>query len=83
MKPNSMVYSKNGEVGELILAGDHVVEEYLGDKKFTLENDKINIDGKVWHRTGDAAIDNNNDLHMSEFKKQNKIKRNLVFPTTY
>jgi olefin beta-lactone synthetase len=43
----------NGQAGEIIVSGDHVLRGYLdglGD-----EETKIHVDGRVWHRTGDAG----------------------------
>ncbi|HSP42948.1 MAG TPA: AMP-binding protein [Luteolibacter sp.] len=43
----------SGEAGEIIVSGDHVLGGYLdgvGDHET-----KIHVDGKVWHRTGDAG----------------------------
>ncbi|MBK8725516.1 MAG: AMP-binding protein [Holophagaceae bacterium] len=42
-----------GEVGEIVVAGGHVLKGYLegrGD-----EETKFKVDGEVWHRTGDAG----------------------------
>jgi acyl-CoA synthetase (AMP-forming)/AMP-acid ligase II len=42
-----------GEVGEIVVAGDHVVAGYLhgrGDSET-----KLRVAGTVWHRTGDAG----------------------------
>jgi acyl-CoA synthetase (AMP-forming)/AMP-acid ligase II len=42
-----------GEVGEIVVAGDHVLTGYLngaGD-----EDTKFRVGGRVWHRTGDAG----------------------------
>jgi olefin beta-lactone synthetase len=42
-----------GEVGEIVVAGAHVLSGYLyghGD-----EETKFRVDGEVWHRTGDAG----------------------------
>lgn len=41
------------EVGEIVVSGEHVLSGYLegrGD-----EETKISVEGKVWHRTGDAG----------------------------
>lgn len=49
--------------GEIIVSGEHVLKGYLngeGDKE-----NKIHIDGKIWHRTGDAGyFDDNGELWM-------------------
>ena len=42
-----------GDIGEIIVTGDHVLKGYLqghGD-----EETKASIDGDIWHRTGDAG----------------------------
>jgi acyl-CoA synthetase (AMP-forming)/AMP-acid ligase II len=42
-----------GEPGEIVVAGDHVVASYVGG--IGNAESKINVAGKVWHRTGDAG----------------------------
>lgn len=42
-----------GRTGEIIVSGEHVVPGYLdgvGD-----ESTKMNVEGKIWHRTGDGG----------------------------
>jgi len=43
-----------GESGELIVSGNHVLDSYIDNPEATRMN-KIKAEGKVWHRTGDAA----------------------------
>ena len=43
-----------GEVGELVVAGAHVLSGYLDDPDAERAN-KIRDGARVWHRTGDAA----------------------------
>jgi acyl-CoA synthetase (AMP-forming)/AMP-acid ligase II len=43
-----------GEVGEVVVAGAHVLAGYLNDPEAERMN-KIRDGGRVWHRTGDAA----------------------------
>jgi acyl-CoA synthetase (AMP-forming)/AMP-acid ligase II len=45
--------------GEIIVSGSHVLKEYLGDSSLFRKN-KINENGKIWHRTGDAGIIDDN-----------------------
>jgi acyl-CoA synthetase (AMP-forming)/AMP-acid ligase II len=43
-----------GEVGEIVVTGEHVLQGYLhgeGDKET-----KFEVDGERWHRTGDAGL---------------------------
>lgn len=42
-----------GEPGEVVVAGDHVVASYVGGVGNA--ESKINVAGKIWHRTGDAG----------------------------
>jgi len=45
-----------GGAGELVVAGDHVLEGYVGDPEAeTLAKIRDQGSGRVWHRTGDAA----------------------------
>lgn len=43
-----------GEVGEVVVSGDHVLPGYLNDPDGERAN-KIRDGARVWHRTGDAA----------------------------
>ncbi|WP_367872372.1 AMP-binding protein [Luteolibacter sp. Populi] len=42
-----------GEPGEVVVTGDHVLSGYFGGVGD--DETKIRVEGKVWHRTGDAA----------------------------
>ena len=44
---------KAGQAGEIVVSGDHVLPGYLGE--LGDRETKIHVDGKVWHRTGDAG----------------------------
>lgn len=43
----------SGQMGEILVTGDHVLKGYLGGQGN--EETKIAIEGEVWHRTGDAG----------------------------
>jgi acyl-CoA synthetase (AMP-forming)/AMP-acid ligase II len=43
-----------GQVGEIVVSGDHVLEGYIGDPEAERAN-KIRDGDSVWHRTGDAG----------------------------
>jgi acyl-CoA synthetase (AMP-forming)/AMP-acid ligase II len=50
-------------VGEIVVAGPHVLKLYLNNKEAIIRN-KIIVDGEVWHRTGDAGrLDESGDLY--------------------
>ena len=50
-----------GEVGEIIVNGNHVLPGYLHDRE--AQNQKIYVDREVWHRTGDMGyLDRENRL---------------------
>lgn len=44
---------REGEPGEIVVAGDHVVASYVGGVGNA--ESKIDVDGRIWHRTGDAG----------------------------
>ena len=43
----------SGEIGEIVVTGDHVLKGYLHGKGD--EESKIHVENTIWHRTGDAA----------------------------
>lgn len=43
------------EVGEIVVKGPHVLQEYLGDPELFAKN-KIKDGDDTWHRTGDAGV---------------------------
>lgn len=45
----------DGEEGEVVVRGDHVVQNYLGDPESNRRLKLRTADGGVWHRTGDVA----------------------------
>lgn len=44
----------NGEIGEICVSGKHVLKDYYKNPEAQKEN-KIVVDGTVWHKTGDAG----------------------------
>ncbi|MEK6705641.1 MAG: AMP-binding protein [Bdellovibrionota bacterium] len=53
----------SGEVGELIVAGEHVCRNYYNDEEAFTRAKILDVDGTVWHRTGDLGrIDKNGYL---------------------
>jgi acyl-CoA synthetase (AMP-forming)/AMP-acid ligase II len=44
-----------GEIGELIVSGDHVCRDYYQNPKAVTENKIMDPDGGVWHRMGDTG----------------------------
>ncbi len=48
-------YCMQGEVGELVVKGRHVLRGYVDNPDATKENKIHCKDGTVWHRTGDIA----------------------------
>jgi non-ribosomal peptide synthetase component E (peptide arylation enzyme) len=47
------LWVRDGQAGEIVVTGDHVLSGYLGGVGD--EETKIHVDGQVWHRTGDAG----------------------------
>ena len=46
---------ETGEVGELVVAGDHVCRGYYNNLDAARENKIVDADGRVWHRMGDLG----------------------------
>ncbi|HEX7261120.1 MAG TPA: AMP-binding protein [Luteolibacter sp.] len=44
---------ENGQAGEIVVSGDHVLRGYLGG--LGDEETKIHVEDRIWHRTGDAG----------------------------
>ncbi|WP_375562213.1 AMP-binding protein [Bernardetia sp. OM2101] len=85
------------EIGEIIVSGLHVLEEYFFDendkqnkeeaKQIVLKN-KIFIDGVCWHRTGDSGfLDDENNLFLTgrcnSLIYKNKEGKELIYAPFY
>ncbi len=53
-----------GEIGEIIVAGTHVLDAYYNNQDALLRN-KIFINGKCWHRTGDSGFIKDENLFLT------------------
>jgi len=51
-----------GELGEIIVAGSHVLKTYYKDVEAYAKN-KLELEGQIWHRTGDAGYLKNGQLY--------------------
>lgn len=54
---------EKGEVGEIVVAGNHVLTSYFNNEK-ALRRNKIFTQNKVWHRTGDSGRIENKKLYL-------------------
>jgi olefin beta-lactone synthetase len=48
-----------GEIGELVVTGDHVCRDYYRNPKAVKENKITEADGTIWHRMGDTGYFDN------------------------
>lgn len=55
---------EDGELGEIIVSGPHVLKEYYNSEEAFIAN-KIVVDGVVWHRTGDSGRLINGELFLN------------------
>ncbi len=61
----SQLEMPTGTIGEIIVAGDHVLSEYYNNDE-ALKRNKIFIQGKCWHRTGDSGyMGNDGNLYLT------------------
>ena len=44
-----------GEIGELVVTGDHVCKDYYKNERAVRENKIVDFEGTVWHRMGDTG----------------------------
>jgi acyl-CoA synthetase (AMP-forming)/AMP-acid ligase II len=44
-----------GDIGELVVTGDHVCRDYYRNPKAVKENKIADADGTIWHRMGDTG----------------------------
>lgn len=54
---------KDGEIGEIIVAGPHVLAKYYKDE-LSFRANKIVQENTIWHRTGDAGYLKNSELYL-------------------
>jgi len=57
------------EIGEIIVAGDHVLKKYF-DNPMAFASNKIVTKSDIWHRTGDSGFLQNGQLFLTGRKKQ-------------
>lgn len=53
-----------GTIGEIIIAGPHVLTEYFNNDE-ALRRNKIFVNGKCWHRTGDGGYLAGDQLYLT------------------
>lgn len=53
----------DGKVGEIIVAGNHVLQDYYNSPEATKQN-KIQDTDQLWHRTGDAGYIIDGDIYL-------------------
>ncbi|MCG8576386.1 MAG: AMP-binding protein [Flavobacteriales bacterium] len=54
----------DGEVGEVVVKGDHVNKHYYQNEAAFKANKIVDSNGEIWHRTGDMAYLENGDLYL-------------------
>lgn len=71
-----------GEIGELVVSGDHVCRDYYQNPKAVRENKIVDPDGKVWHRMGDTGSFDPEDRFWIAGRVHSTIRRGglLVHP---
>lgn len=68
-------------IGEIIVSGPHVLKKYINNPEAEKLN-KINVEGTIWHRTGDSGfIDSNGKLYLTGRLQQIiQIGDNFIYP---
>lgn len=60
----SQITLNDGEIGEIIVSGPHVLDRYYKNPEAFAAN-KITADEQVWHRTGDSGFVRNGELYLT------------------
>lgn len=64
-----------GEVGEFVVTGDHVCRDYYNNTEAFKKAKIVDQNGKVWHRTGDLAFEDESGALWIVGRIHNVIKR--------
>ena len=74
---------KDGEIGEILVAGKHVLADYYKDEQAFAKN-KVLEEGTLWHRTGDAGKLNAGQLYFYGRLKYTWMENGLLqSPTSF
>lgn len=58
------VCAQEGEIGEIVVAGDHVLKTYFNNAE-AFKRNKIAVDQTIWHRTGDSGLLEDGELYLT------------------
>lgn len=67
----------DGQIGEIIVAGPHVLKRYFNNEEAFQQN-KIIVEGKIWHRTGDSGFLKHDQLFLTGRCKQLIFRNNAI-----
>lgn len=71
---------KTGKMGEIIVAGNHVLKSYFRNEK-AFEENKIKVGKTIWHRTGDSGFVEKENLFLTGRCKQIiETKKDFISP---
>ena len=72
----------DGDVGEIIVAGDHVCKSYYNNPEATRTTKIHDDDGEIWHRTGDLGYQDRHGRVWLVGRVHNAIRRGdqWIFP---
>jgi acyl-CoA synthetase (AMP-forming)/AMP-acid ligase II len=65
----SKIVVKEGEIGEIIVSGPHVLKQYFKNEEAFRKNKIVELD-TIWHRTGDSGLIKNDELFLTGRCKQ-------------
>lgn len=78
---NDVVVLEEGQIGEIIVSGDHVLKRYFRNEQAFKENKIVEEDGIIWHKTGDSGFLQKGDLYLTGRCKELTWKNNqLIAP---
>ena len=81
-KPKAIEFNasllSDGEIGEVLVSGQHVLKRYYRSEK-AFEENKIIVDGKLWHKTGDSGFVKGGSLYLTGRVKQHFTRHGTVY----
>ena len=77
VEPGTLEVLNEGAIGEILVAGKHVLADYYKDKD-AFEKNKVTHNGIIWHRTGDAGKFKNDQLYFYGRLKYTWIENGIL-----
>ena len=76
----SSICVNSNQVGEIVVSGNHVLNTYFKSDEI-VKQQKINVDGVLWHKTGDSGYLENGILFLTgQCNRIIKVENGFIYP---